>query len=403
MKSIIKISNISVIIAYLLGYLKNSSASIFIPMTINLVLLVIYFLRKKSITFNKKIIFLVFVMLLIFVIYPLITINNNFLYDIESEILKNIIFIIDIFFISIFLISEGEEFKYIKGLYICIGIFIGICYFINFDNFEVFNKFKYVLNNSLRYRNDFGIYHFNATAQLCMIVLMLSFALRKINNNKLKVYKVILNIISIIVLLSTGSRNSIFSFIIFLIIYYFLTFKDVMIKMLHNKYVNLLFWLFIYLIIIFIVIFIYIKISDGNINVAELMQNTNRIGNFTNINFLKSNNRFMIGLGLINPSTFIKIGTNVDNWYLYMFLTEGILGMILMFIFIIYIIINIIFDKVYTKIGILMKCLLISQLFYAFFETSFYYPQMISSYIFWILIYIYILKSKIIKLNINIK
>lgn len=402
MKRIIKLSYIILMIIYLLTYLKGNNIPVMIPMILNIVVLVGYLIKNRNIRITKRIVYYFIGLLFIFIIYPLITITNSqFINNVEMQILRNFIFTVDLLLLSVYLVHEKKEWEYMKLTYILTGIFICSCYIINFDNFEVFKKLKDLFSNTLRYRYAFGMSYVNAAAQLCMLTIILWFILKKVNNSRIKLYEIIINIIALIVLLSTSSRDGIFSLIIFFVVYYFFILKHKVWKFVKGaigeKYFNAIFILIVAIIIGGIISYICVQIDIGNINLNKILEETNRLGNLRNIALMQYHNRFILGIGAVNPGIFLEMGTHIDSWYLYMFETEGLIGIVNILILIICLIISIFGDKRKDVKSYLIKAVLLGQLFYSLFETAFYYPAMITSYIFWIMYLVYIAEKNIIK------
>ena len=130
------------------------------------------------------------------------------------------------------------------------------------------------------------------------------------------------------VLICTASRNSIITLVVFLlfIVYYCIT---------NNSFISRKNVIFIKGAVIITIIFVLgFGLSD---NIIALFIDSNRMSNFTiNIPLLEKTNRLFIGLGLVDPGSFGAKNTTlgytyyIDNYYLYIFMETGILGLIMM-------------------------------------------------------------------------
>ena len=141
---------------------------------------------------------------------------------------------------------------------------------------------------------------------------------------------VILDIFVLIVLLSTASRNSILCLLIFAILclYFFFT---------NTKYLTKKAKTFTRIcIIVALMSIVVFQLSETSETIVQLFVDSNRMKNFlVNIPVLIDNNGLLFGLGLFNPGLF---GTGetlfyntyfIDNYYLYVIMETGIIGILL--------------------------------------------------------------------------
>lgn len=392
MKNIVRISYAGVILSYLIANLKDVHFSTGIPLLINSVILFIYLFilskRKRNVNRNIRII-LIFIFIL-FLIYPLLTINYSFLNNILNEIFGMMVFTVNIFLTSKFIVEEDEILKFLKITYLIMGIFLICMYIIHFDNFEGIKKLRYLFNNHLRYRYAFGFYYVNASGQICALVLILNSILRKLERRKIKLYEIIFNIVSLIILISSASRDSIITLILFYCMYYLISLKNKLENRYRNKYITAFINLLLVTIILSVILFIILLVSNNYINLDKIIQNTNRLGNFQNIQLLQYENRKWIGIGLIDPGLFMSIGTYVDGWFLYMFLTESIFGIVVFLGLLIFLTKKLVINNDRSREGTIVASVFIISVFYSIFETAFYNHNIILSYIFWIIYLVYL-------------
>lgn len=393
MKSIVKISYVITCILYLVRYIQNINLPFNSIFTLNLFIIMIYFIfDKKNIIYNKKISNMFIFMIILFGIYPLIFNDGSLIQEIFSNTIRMLIFMFNIYFTAMFIYINKEKAFFIKSTYIILTIFLISIYIMNFDNFEGILNIKNVFSYELRYRNAFGLYHPNATGSLCMATIILSIYLLKLNRLKRIILIIFSDIIILLILISTSSRNSITCLAVFFVVAIFLLFYNKFFTKFNKIYLNKSFKIGFYVILI-ICLIIALNIIDIN----ELIYNSNRMSNFiVNIPAVFENEKELFGLGYIQPgffntSRYIFNTTFVDNWYLYTFVSLGIIGFIFSMILLIYLIISIIFDKKHALAEkVIVTSILATNLYHSIFETAFLYPQFFFSYISWIIYFLFI-------------
>lgn len=386
-----------VVLSYLVGSIENIKTygmnEIFL--SISILLLGSYYIKERKQFFpNKKVKKIFLYMLLIFVVYQLLNINEFYIKETIKECRINLLVIINIYMFSGYIYYKKCEDRFIRITYLIISIFICIIYIFNFDNFQGVKQISMVFSNTDRYRNSYGLSHPNDTGLICYLALLLSVYLYKCSSYKKIVFRTLmfgLDTVIFIVLISTASRTAITSIVLFLIVFCFMKIKskfnidsslDVFAK---------------YIMIFFGAIFsIKIYISSQGIDFTEFIAQTNRIANYTiNIPILFMNHKELFGMGYFNAIAEQYGGTPyLDNWYLYMFLTTGIIGLILSILLIIKVYLSISKNNEKSLIEIFTISYFVSQLYYSLFETQFFRAQFLNTFIFWIFIFITILYKK---------
>ncbi|HBJ1647384.1 hypothetical protein [Clostridium botulinum] len=204
----------------------------------------------------------------------------------------------------------------------------------------------------------------------------------------------IINSVVIIILISTASRNSILSLILFYLGSNILSnikigsFKSINFTITRNIFCILL------LCGIVVIVFMVVDIENAIIQ-------TNRLDNYlVNIPTLLQSKRQFIGVGLIDESLFVSHKlyyptTFIDNWFLYVLLTLGIVGLFMSLVIISrlgkFIFKDIIHNK-NEKIYVVM--IFVISLFYSMFESCFLAPGTLISYVFWNIYFIFIFEQE---------
>ena len=228
-----------------------------------------------------------------------------------------------------------------------------------------------------RFRLSFGTYHPNAIGNLACCVILISFillsqlTLKEFKNKVIILLIIVLDLVNFTVLLSTDSRTSILTILIFLLVFSFLQITKI-----NNRNLRLILRIFIATIGTFIIV-----ITQFN-NIEELFISSYRFENFNkNLPYLKTPFKVFMGLGVIDAQDFGLSTTGlgntfyVDNYFLYILLTQGVVGLFLIF----HLIYNL-FRKfayycknIYDIEAILILSIFVAHLFSAIGETSFLY------------------------------
>lgn len=396
MKNLIKISYAIICILYLLRLIDGIDIPFFELLVCNAVIVLIYNIKKNIMVIDIRVNILIFGFVFLFGVYALVFNNSIISSEVTKNSLRMIIFLLNIYLIAIFLYKENQINFFIKTTYLILSIFLLACYVINFDNFEGVKSLSDVFSYEFRYRSSFGLYHANATGSLCLCALILySFLRKKFNLNFINKY-IIFNITTIMVLISTASRNSLTSLLVFHIIMFIFNARKLLQIKGKSQYIVYSLEIFICSAIFFI-LYLNIDIND----ISYIIYKSNRLSNFViNIPAVFDANKEIFGLGFVQPGFFKTEGylyntTFVDNWYLYMFVSLGIVGFIISMSLVCYLIYLILKDKAHMKNDkILFSSLLLTNLYNGVFESSFLYSQFFISFVSWILYLVFIFESK---------
>lgn len=286
---------------------------------------------------NKNIGKIYFVFIAYFFVFIVLSL---FLSKMESEVTREVLWYIrflSALLLTIFWINKLKVEKFFIIISSLIPLIMISIMFVNAGApLEVFSHLDSILGSIGRFRLDFGYYHVNGLGNLCLCSIVVStialYILKKIKvinvffNIILSISIVVMDIISIIVLLSTASRTSILALVIFVL---FLSYFVITNTNKINKRLRLTLKIIILVISIEVIMFVLLEQLSG------LFVDSNRMKNIViNMPLLTENGRWLIGLGLFDPGLF---GTSrtvygdsyyVDNYYLCVLLETGIIGLI---------------------------------------------------------------------------
>lgn len=404
MRRIIDILYIINLLSYILQYktISNTFTSVF---SIGTIIIMSYFIFiKRKVEANTTIIKICLYIVAIFTVYSIIFSNTVFRHEIIRNAMMFFMFIVNIFLISSYYFIEKREKVFLSITYAVLTFSIVISYILYFDNFEVFKDLSLIFERYDRYRNPFGFYHPNTAGMMCLTALLVSHFIRKIKRQKLLNKRLPFDIISFLMMISTSSRNCILCFILFIVLNHLFINKKKIIKFISkvnekNKMILSFGIAMISITICIIAVYLFfINIDPEVINTA--LFNSNRMFNFTvNVPLIFKLKKEFTGLGLVTPESYFKFyadyygTTYVDNWYLYVFMSIGIIGFIGVLIVLIAL-----FRALFRSYGDKMyipsesvKSLFIINLVNSLFESDFLVPHMIISYISWIIYFLFIL------------
>lgn len=229
------------------------------------------------------------------------------------------------------------ELKFIEATSAACAIFMlwtGVTHISNFVNPLYY---IYVFSRNARIRSHFGVGDPNYMGYYCLIALVFFFVLwyKYLENNTLtKKRKYFLLGISgwtVLILFSTGSRSSVLSFLIFIAIWCYK-------KYLKPKWGKNA---FLYIALLFIICVAFV-----GLNWTDIWGNANREANISvNIPVFNHLNAFWKGMGYIESAGFYNDAYGYDTWpvdiyYLYIFLSTGVIGTVIISIPLVYILVK---------------------------------------------------------------
>lgn len=285
--------------------------------------------RKKDISFRTVFLFTIYILL--FGIITFVGENRSSLFQEMLAFIKYIFVVsVTVYFVKCFnMFSDLLIASFIGGSALLLYEFVlaGL-------PFGVFSRLGTFFSNdyTVRYRLGFNFNNFNTVGNIsaCSIIvyiLLISWLrnTRKRSLRRLIVFWVCTFIagIDLVVLLSSGSRNSMITLLIFFaaILYYYVTeYKGISFHQQNSlKAVVITFGILISCVLFFVFAF-------------EMFVTSGRLSSFEiNIPLVVKNYKLLGGLGIMHPGLFGRKGMGfiVDNYYLYVFLETGIVGLII--------------------------------------------------------------------------
>ena len=333
-------------------------------------------------------------MLVIFyIVFGILSVSSPLFDFVKSEMLWFMKFLMAVFITAYWVDKLKIEKIWLNISYFVPALMIIKLFIDDKMPFDVYFRLSTIFSSSDRYRMRFGFYQVNGLGGLCSFCLILSVILMIIywrNNHKnKKLYLCVLllsDFIVLTVLLCTASRNSIITFGIFVLflLYY---------RISNNKYVsNKTSIVLKSVIILFCGMTILFFFSDP---IMTLFIDSNRMSNFTiNLPLLEESNRLFIGLGLVDPGLFGTKSTTllgytyyIDNYYLYLIMETGILGLIAMSSILCYIGVQLHkhIKKSNYMLSVAIFCCFLTQIIGGMGETNIIYHIFPSSFILLIL------------------
>lgn len=340
---------------------------------------------------NKQLLVILLFFISFFVLFPLVGYFRAY----ESQILINcflsFIYILFLYFTSHTVKSKDILDSVINILFFSVLAFLIIVYIIYGNDLFNFGNISNAFNLDNRLRQTYGLKHANTLGNLCFVYFLVSFYKKTYIKQKpilLRLYY-FFDVIVFFMLLNSGSRTSLTSIAIFFTVYLLSRYV-----FFYNKKQTFISFIFGFLILTLLII-LYINIQDY-IDKDEILKNTNRYyGWLQTYNYIK-NTHFYTGLGYVNISYFYNNSFTIplitDNWFLYIFVTLGVMGILGITIILLLIIYNFaIYNKKYidSKFPFYLS-LFFSVLYYSSFEVVFFMPSELLSYLFWILIFNYL-------------
>lgn len=348
----------------MLNYFKYFA--IFIP---------ILYTFNMPISINRKNMSLIYGILFYLLFELLINLFHDDYISISIYIVLNALFIIYISKTSMILNDIEKITSYMYYITLIIACFV----FLNFMREPVlmFNKnliYNVIINDG-RERYKFGFQHANYLGSICFIFLVnISFLFSsRIFNIKRKLILIASSIFILYIILLSGSRTASYAYVVFIFTFIFL-------KALYTPYKR--FFLIIAATIIIVGAYRFIN----EIDFYNLLDNTNRFGPLVyNVNVFLNLDTVYKGIGFYNHMSIYKLRhlfINIDNYYIYVFITQGFIGL-----FVNLAIILTMFFSISKILDSNTKCFMyaffVSFIVYSLFETYFFIPGAFLSYYFW--------------------
>ncbi len=310
----------------------------------------------------------------------------------------------------VFLILVFLTISYVRD-YDCILLFVGLTYgalvcqlgwaaLTHFNNFVNPLAFFRMFSSSERYRAAFGFVHYGYTGNYCMLAIITSLFILDnwrihglINKKRVLVKEIyIIDFFIVCMMFSSAARSSILATILMVGIYIALSFLN---KEKLAMYKN-------QILVVGIggaIILVFLGISTGTF--SYIWNNSNRALNVeANYPAFQKVGNLWTGMGYVDNSSFAHYDetfgiytSSLDMYYLYIFFTTGVIGSVLIGLAIFYM-----FYKTFRyykrmKQGIFVLALVISWLFYAYWQCSLFNYRFLSSMVYMVIILYFIDRS----------
>lgn len=250
-----------------------------------------------------------------------------------TVILQILAFIFSIYLMSYFIGLYKLYKPFIWMTYFCSSLFIFFQFSKENYSLDVYRNLNTIFEEE-RFRLDFGFNQVNTAGNLSLCILLFSFFLlfsnyfqpKKILSKFIFFSSVLfLDFICITVLLSTGSRSSLVALISFCMCFLLYLFnRSIFLNERDRKIIETIIFL--------LTLFIAMKIMG--VKLLDIFISSNRLNNvLLNLPILKSWKEWLFGIGVVSPGSSIYAGAGpflyyVDNYYLYILLTIGIIGLL---------------------------------------------------------------------------
>lgn len=309
---------------------------------IYLVILIVDFIRSQRKQVSKSSCFVVLLLFIHTIVFGVFFINPSVINLTTVHCREMIIYLLLLGFLTNAIERYNCKLKFIELTCLSFGIFMiwtGITHFFDFVN-PIYYIFVFI--RDLRIRSNFGTPQFNYMGYYCFIALVFYYAmwyeyerLGKLDR-KIKYCLLGITVWTCLILFSTGSRSSILSIMIFVMLcLYFKTRKNISGR---KRYGIIL--AAICLGIIFICFF------GGTI-----WANANRDSNISiNMPVFHEMKAYWTGMGYIESAGFYNDAYGYDTWpvdiyYIYIFLSTGFIGMLIISSVLIYLICKLLVSK----------------------------------------------------------
>ncbi|MFP7412656.1 O-antigen ligase family protein [Priestia filamentosa] len=350
--------------SYIIFYLDNSGIGQKLKwMSIFLVFFALLFQFKRGIP--KKIILQKFMIIWLF-LFNVFGVITSLYFDILSSSLTTLIGL-NLYFLIFYLASysikstDNGIIKFNKIVIITSSLLIIFAFVVNLP-LTLSQVHTYFFGRVRIY----GIFqHPNYLGSVCFVGLLASFINLRLSKGYKKAYFLSLLFFFAFLILS-DSRGGLYSFFIFLAVYYSITF----VKKFKKLYVRL--FLFIFFWLSLLMVFLLLKNFALSILENDELLNTftsGRVDNWRYIidNFITRNTSvYLFGHGFSSVQYLQEIKLNTDNGYIVWLYEAGLLNLIMVILLFLYLFFSILKNKTWNTFGV---AVFLSYATYAFFEN----------------------------------
>lgn len=287
-----------------------------------------------------------------------------------------LVFYILVFFMAAYIDDEHKKTTFIKVSFWTFSLSVMLSSVLNWDgNSQISGLISNVFKGYTRDRSAFGFHHPNTVANIALCIILLSAYL--IRNDKKRWRYIFVDAFMIYVILSAASRTALSALMFFIVLIIY----DNLLKKIKGKNERIIFGVMLFAIVILLILF---SSKDG---LDGLFKVSNRQYNFTyNIPILNNNGRLMIGLGLIGSGEFYQLPQYhtffVDNYFLYVLMSTGIIGLLFIITFMVYLGRKLFAGSEDVPMKRLTLIVFFVNVFSSLGETCFMYPSFASCFIY---------------------
>lgn len=321
--------------------------------------------------------------------FSAVTTSTSLIYTSESHEVRNIVEFCILVFLCVYWIKRYDcRNFFIISSYVAMSGMIFNAYIKEGMPTEVLMRIGSVFSSTDRYRLSFGYYQVNGLGNLCACMIILScFCWKIVKKYKYieKTIKLLIGLfdsVAVIVLLSTGSRSSIMMVGIFFLLLIYNGISDL--ETIPFK------WKTCFKLLCILLVFLIVTFGLWQ-QLTILFVDSNRLRNFSiNLPLLENSGRMLVGLGLVDPGIFGSKMTlygasyYIDNYYLYLVVEMGIIGLVSMIGILFFIGVKL-FGGKKKETRVLIGSCFWAQLATGMAETSVFYYIFPSCLIYWIL------------------
>lgn len=336
------------------------------------VAIVFFCLYDGVLIWNRRFYFAAFLLLAHTVLYGLVFVNWIIASATQVHFEQMITLYIMTFFTILYVYKKKCFTEWLETSCLALGIMLVWSAFTHASHFVNPIYFVNIFSRSERFRAHFGMGDVNYCGNYCLYMLIMSIFLMaewKKQEKKVdkKVYAILLfaDCVALYMLLSTASRSAILSLLLFSGIALILKYRAVLLR----------YWKLIASTVgVFVVVLVTVMASTGML--ADIWVQSNREGNISiNLPYFIMHGDIINGMGYMDNSGFLSMAygyetTAMDIYYLYIFFGTGVLGSVLIFgqmIYLLYCLLR--YSK--TEGRDLALSLFVMMLFYAVWQVNY--------------------------------
>lgn len=369
---------IVVLISRILGSLSNglisSPLTLFYISSSLLVLWLLYLnIKKGKLLISSSFIFWGIAFAIYLILFGKILVNVRLKKLTSFTFNEMAMFYLLIFSMANYLKDDNKKNLFIKISFWTLSLSVILSAFANWDgNLELIGLISNLFKGYTRERSSFGFYHPNTVSNIALCIIILSAYIVK-KDLKIILY-ILIDVFMVYLIISSASRTALSALLLFIVlIYYHVLTKKIKYKRIMD------FGLLV------LVLFLFMLSSENSVN--SLFEMSNRLNDFLyNIPILIKSGRVFIGLGMIGAGEFYQLPYYntfyVDNYFLYVLMATGIIGLVFILTFIIFLFKRLVVKSENLPMKRLAFITFLVNIFSSFGETCLIYPSFVSCFVY---------------------